>query len=854
MRTLCLLLLVISITVCSTVSAQRIVPVIPKPRMIKDTGGSVLFRPSKTYIRLSVRDTAGVAPAIEDISSTSARLYGDVPSLVSTTGFGILAGVAGVDPTFDRLCERKGITPDARLGEEGYTLSIGRDAIIVAARGTRGLFYGLESLHQLVRSAAADQGRLPAITITDWPDLRVRAVMDDISRGPIPTPEFFRRQIRRYAELKVNSISYYTENVVRTKSHPAFAPAGGALSVAEWKELAAYARRRHIDLVGSFQSFGHFEKILSTPQYAHLADGKSLLSPALEQSYSFLNDIYREMVPAFTAPYFNVNCDETFELGQGRSRVLVDSMGKGRVYLHHVLRIREMLAGLGVRMMIWGDILLQYPTIIDSLPRDVIIGTWTYDSLADFHKYITPFRSRGLDVLVTPGVLNTSSVIPNFTQAFINIQRFIRDGCAHNVLGALTTVWDDGGTALFSNDWYGVAFAADRMWHCDTTDRSYGERFDRALYADRTHALSRGLDTLMLLGDLIATDGMNEKHLWSQMIPDGSRRFRLNTLDWDSVRTIAGRVERILAEGRPLVGREDYESVRFVAELYQVVARLAPGMLTCARRYAQARTLEESDPGSARSLVVSAMSIVSDLRSAFTRTRDMYSFLWLAENRLYALDAIQRRYDERITDLLDVERRLREALAGLEQGVALPSAGNVRLDIEESKGWYFKDWLVTGPIMGNDLAIDYLQAMGGEAGKTAPQVTQEFLFAGKKARWSRLSARSAAEIDLGTHHAESGPSTVYAFATVESPRETVVTALLGLGGTGRLRVNGVTVFERATPDDLAPDRDTLRLPLVRGINQILVKICRADSASWGFSLQLPESEVRNRKNRYRLIE
>jgi hexosaminidase len=834
-------------------ASTRTIPIVPQPHSITDRGGSVRFDPSAAAMHLAVRDTQAIAPVIAEICSTSVALYGNAPSLGGKGRVVIWAGIPGMDAAFDRLCKSSNVVLNERLGDEGYVLLVESRNILIAGRGTRGVFYGLESFLQLLRGSSLVHGTLPQIHVVDWPDMAVRAVMDDISRGPVPSPEYLRRQIRRFAEMKINTVFYYTEHVVLTERHPEFAPPGGALSIAEWKQLSQYAARYHIDLVGNFQSFGHFEKILSTPRYAHLGDGKSLLSPAIEESYDFLKDVYTEMVPAFQSSFFNINCDETFELGHGRSKVLVDSLGIGRVYLNHILRLRSMLQQLGVRPMIWGDVLLQHPEIIPLVPRDVVIGTWTYDSLADFHKYISPFQSLGFSVLVTPGVLNSSNIIPNFRQSFLNIARFIRDGVRQNVTGGLITVWDDGGCALFSTDWYGVAFGADRMWNSDTLDRTFDQRFEAALYADPANALSRGIRTLMHVGDFIPTDGMSEKAMWSRMIPLKNRPLRLNVRDWDSVLATARMAGEVLDSGRPKVELGDYEAMRFVAELYQGVAHLCLGMRDGARLYRSALASEAIDSRKARSLIVSARALVANLRLEFSRLRNWYTNLWLTENRVYALDLIERRYTERIDDLSDIEISLRDAIERLDKGDRLPPPSAVRLDIVESMGWYFRDWLVTGPIQGNDLRTDYLASMGGESWKKPPQVTQEFEVGDMKARWSRLSAQSAAEVLFSEIHPDAGPSTMYAYATIESPSECQILGLLGIGGTGRILVNGHVVFERSVQDSLIVDRDTLRIPLFRGTNQILIKICKGTFSDWGLSFRLPECDVRNRKNRYKIV-
>ncbi len=853
MRKLLLTVVLCGMCICPSLSAQRTVPIVPQPQVIRELGGYVTFIPAQTSIQLAIRDTAAIMPAINDLCSTSVALYDKAPSFAGKGRLLLRAGVFGVDPRFDRLCARKGLAAEDRLGEEGYHLLIEPGTILVAARSPRGVFYGLQSFHQLLRGAASSKGRIPAMRVSDWPVMRVRAVMDDISRGPVPTPAYFRQQIRRSAELKVNTMSYYTEHVVATRSHPEFAPPGGALSIAEWKEIAAFARMYHIDLIGNFQSFGHFDKILATPRYAHLKDGKSLLSPALDESYALLRDVYDEMVPAFSSRFFNVNCDETFDLGRGRSKAMVDSLGKGRVYLGHILKLREMLQRLGVRMVVWGDVLLEHPEVIELVPRDVVIGTWTYDSLADFRRYITPFTSRGFDVLVTPGVLNSGNVLPNFRQSFANIRRFVRDGVAEHVMGAITTVWDDGGTAQFMRDWYGVAYAADQMWNSDTLDTSFPQRFDVALYGDQQHVLSRGIDTLLQLADLAPTDGMSERNLWQPVIPPPGQSMRLDMTDWERVLSTADAADAVLRSGHSQVWPEDLDAMRFVAELYAGVARLRLGIRDAAERYRVAVQDQQPEPGRAREGVVVALNIVGNLRDEYRRLKTRAITTWLMESRLFALDSVERFYDERIRDLSDVEQHLRSALAGFEQGRPLPLPETVRLGIIESTGGYFRDWLVTGPVEGNEISTDYLYPMGGEARNIRPRVTQEFVRAGKTYRWSRLSARTAAEIDFAQLFPQAGKSTMYAYATIESPAAMTVPALLGFGGSMRVLINGIQAYQREGRESLIVDEDTLYIPLNPGINHLLIKICSGTSGDWGFSCRLSDSAVRNRKNRYRVV-
>ena len=206
--------------------------------------------------------------------------------------------------------------------DQAYKLTITRSSIRMEATTNTGLFYATQSLKQLYRYAALNGNgsiSLPCMAITDWPNFKLRGWQDDISRGPIVTVDYLKRIIPQMAEYKLNCFSLYTEHTFKTKCHPDLAPTD-AFTAEEIKELEAFCRPYHIQIFGNQQCFAHFEKILSNPFYSHLADTKWNLNPADEETYKFLEAHLREVARAYKSPYFNINCDETESLGQGRLR------------------------------------------------------------------------------------------------------------------------------------------------------------------------------------------------------------------------------------------------------------------------------------------------------------------------------------------------------------------------------------------------------------------------------------------------------------------------------------------------------------------------------------------------------
>ncbi len=622
---------------------------------------------------------------------------------------------------------------------EAYQIAIDTKGIVVYATHETGAYYAVQSLKQLLR-AYGPENALPGIIINDYPDLEIRGMMDDISRGPVPTHAYMKQQIERLSEMKINMLTYYTEHVVKTEEHAAFAPADGALTIAEWRSLADYAKKFTIDLVGNFQSFGHFEKILAHPNYSHLGEGGALLSPAYEESYELLDDIYTEMIPAFHSDYFHINSDETFDLGAGASKARVDSLGESAVYAEHINRIYDLITAKGKKVLMWGDIILNDPTILDRLPYDVIPITWGYDIMETYTDRITTFLDRGYNPLISTGILNSHSMIPDFEVAKGNIGGFLAEGKRLGAWGMLNTVWDDGGSALFSRDWYGVAYAAEQSWNSDTTDQTYDARFNKVLYGNNGSGISKALNTINQLTSIKSTEKMNEAVFWQQILPDSGKSILTNLEDWGEVNAVVEKADTYLEEVEASYFAQDLDYIQFTIDQYRYLATSRPAIVEIAEFYKKAYLLQKEDAKKeeARSLLVQAFSKLKDVISNLTLLKAENQRLWLLENRSYSLDMVESRYDKQLSDFYDVEKRLRIALSRFDSELEIPHPKDVRLDIEKTDNWYFKGWLMTEPMPtkngAHDPQFDALSEMGGLAA-TFPNVTEEFFHDSVKYRW-----------------------------------------------------------------------------------------------------------------------
>jgi hypothetical protein len=373
---------------------------------------------------------------------------------------------------------------------QGYSLRIDRDRIEIAATASAGLFYGVQTLIQLVRQYGY---RLPTLRIEDRPDFRHRGFMLDISRGRVPTLDTHKWLVRTLAHFKINMLQLYVEHTFHFRSHPEIGEGCSPLEPEEILELDRYCRSHHVELVPSLQSFGHMGYILSLPKFRRLAETVQFkdwkkaswrkrlhgmtITPANEGTYQLLADLYSDFLPLFTSRWFNLNSDETWDLGKGRSRTLAKRVGVGRLYLHHIERIADLARRQGRRPMIWADVIHRHPELIPEVPDDLIFLDWGYSHDSPFER-CERLAEQKRPFFVCPGTSGWNQVFNDVWNAAMNIRRFVAAGKQHGAVGVLNTDWGDGGHFNMPGcSLHGAVLGAAMSWNEGRPD---DETFDRA--------------------------------------------------------------------------------------------------------------------------------------------------------------------------------------------------------------------------------------------------------------------------------------------------------------------------------------------------------------------------------------
>ena len=157
---------------------------------------------------------------------------------------------------------------DGSLPAQGYELHIDASGVELVGGDDAGLFYGEATLSQLARLHG---GALPAGQVRDHPDLPVRGVMLDVSRDKVPTIATLTALVDRLASLKVNQVQLYSEHTFAYRDHPEVHAAASPYDAAEIRELDAFCRARHVELVPNQNCLGHMNRWLAHDRYRPLA-------------------------------------------------------------------------------------------------------------------------------------------------------------------------------------------------------------------------------------------------------------------------------------------------------------------------------------------------------------------------------------------------------------------------------------------------------------------------------------------------------------------------------------------------------------------------------------------------------
>ncbi|MBW4084414.1 family 20 glycosylhydrolase [Paenibacillus sp. S150] len=395
------------------------------------------------------------------------------------------------------------------LPAQGYEILVDKRGIAVTYSSPEGAYYATATLKQILQHYGRD---LPFLHISDQPDFAARGLMIDISRNKIPKLETLYRLIDFMADLKLNQLQLYIEgSPFAYESFPQVWELETPVTGEEILLLDAYCRERYIELVPNQNSFGHMEGWLTRPEFNALAEiPEGFMLP--EHMYDhemypeglfmhpgtfhtgnpevleLLGTMYDDLLPYFTSKHFNVGCDETYELGLGKSKTAAEAVGKGQLYLSFLQKIHGLVLERGKTMQFWGDIIIQHPELIPQLPKDIIAMEWGYSAAHPFEADTLKFREAGIPFYVCPGTSSWNSLTGRSDNMLANLRSAAVHGKNNGAIGYLITDWGDfGHWQHLPASYAGFAYGAAVAWNVENSlEADVASYLNTSVFRDRS--------------------------------------------------------------------------------------------------------------------------------------------------------------------------------------------------------------------------------------------------------------------------------------------------------------------------------------------------------------------------------
>lgn len=227
---------------------------------------------------------------------------------------------------------------------ESYTLSVTSQRIEIRATSGAGLFYGMQTLLQLMQPASTGSYSVPSVEIEDTPRFAYRGLMLDVSRH-FSTKEFIKKQIDALAYYKINRLHLHLTDAagwrLEIKKYPLLTDfaawrtdptwkkwwnggrkylrydepgaSGGYYTQDDIREILEYARQHYITMIPEIEMPSHSEEVLAAyPQLSCSGEPykNSDFCVGNEETFTFLENVLTEVMELFPSEYIHVGGDE----------------------------------------------------------------------------------------------------------------------------------------------------------------------------------------------------------------------------------------------------------------------------------------------------------------------------------------------------------------------------------------------------------------------------------------------------------------------------------------------------------------------------------------------------------------
>jgi hexosaminidase len=295
------------------------------------------------------------------------------------------------------------------LARQAYRMELQKDRITITANSAQGLFYGVQTLVQLMQK---ENGRVlfPGGTITDWPDMDLRMIYWDDAHH-LERLDAMKRAIRQAAYYKINAFT------VKLEGHFEFASAKPvvepyAYTPAQYQELTDYAKAHYVELVPWLDAPAHISFILKHPEYKNLRAFENcnyqlgVSNPAADELIlGMFDDLFKANKGG---RYVLLSTDEAYYTGMSdkEEKEAAAAGGRGKLLAQYISGIADKLHSKGRTVIIWVEYPLEKKNIT-VLPAHIVSGVYNPEWAAEI-------KAHGMRQMIYTSTQGVEPLFPNY--------------------------------------------------------------------------------------------------------------------------------------------------------------------------------------------------------------------------------------------------------------------------------------------------------------------------------------------------------------------------------------------------------------------------------------------------------
>jgi hexosaminidase len=347
-----------------------------------------------------------------------------------------------------------------------------------------------------------------------------------------------------------------------------------AYSRQEIKDFVNYCDSLGIEVIPLQQCFGHVEYILQHDRYRDLRESDKDLSQVcpskIEDDKKLFTDLFADIASLHKSKYIHIGGDETRLLGYCpvcSERAARE--GKSKLFADYLVMISNIVTGLGKIPVLWSDIVLKYPEVVDRLPKETVYVDWNYGWKINHFGDIGELLKKGLNFWGSPSIRSHPDnwYLIDWQKHFNNQRDFIPYARKAGYQGIVMTSWSTSGEYGYTWD---TGNEAVKLHAVRNVYPLSGFRIMIAAYAQSLKQ-DAPLDpqdfVVRYAQDRFGLTGPEGEKLWEILTASPDQVSLSDTAGLNRIRKSVNHAEELMASLSPKKHTREFEHLRLMLDL-----------------------------------------------------------------------------------------------------------------------------------------------------------------------------------------------------------------------------------------------------------------------------------------------